>query len=329
MFNNLINRHDFTRFVYGLRHGYLQAMLSRLTKGRLGRVKDAWKEKKRGKVATWYMIPSIGKRFNYLMTGNEDVDYYHYVADKYLSNKSGLIALSLGCGQGHKEIKWASLADFKKIEGYDISEDRINAAIAKAEKAGLSKKLVYLQGDIAKLELKRERYDVIFIEHSLHHFSPLEDILIRINRWLKPDGLFVINEFVGPSRFQWTNRQLEIANGVLSILPEKHKKHVLDECQVKKIIRPSRFSMIMKDPSESIESEKIMPLIKKHFSLIEEKPYYGTILHLLFNGIAGNFIPDDQVTQRLYNLCLEIEDTLAYAGEIGSDFTLAICQKKR
>lgn len=328
MFNNFINRYDFTRFIYGLRYGYLQMMISRFTKGRIGRVEDAWKGKKRDKATTWWMIPAIGRRFNYLMTGDEKIDHYHYIARKYLSDKKNIVALSLGCGQGHRERKWMGLADFEKIEGFDISGNSIKTAIAEAEKAGLSKRLMYQRADIAKLELKTGQYDVIFIEQSLHHFSPLEEILIRINSWLKPGGLFVINEFVGPSRFQWTRRQLEIANGVLAILPEKYKKHVVDGYQIKKIIRPSRFSMIMKDPSESIESEIIMPLIRKHFLLTEEKPYYGTILHLLFNGIAGNFISDDPETQRIYNLCLEIEDTLACAGEIPSDFTLAVCQKK-
>jgi ubiquinone/menaquinone biosynthesis C-methylase UbiE len=328
MFNNLINRHDFSRFIYGLRHGYLRAMISRLTKGRLGRVKDQWKVTKRGQATTWWMIPAIKKRCNYLITGDEDTDYFHYVAEKYLSNKNGLVALSLGCGNGHRERMWAELADFAKIEAYDISESRIKAAAAAAEKVGLSEKLVYQQGDLATLDLGADRYDVIFVEMSLHHFSPLEEILIRINRCLKPGGLFVVNEYVGPSRFQWTPRQLEVANGVFSILPEKYKKHVVDGCQIKKIIRPSRFSMIMKDPSESIESGSIIPLLKKLFTVIDERPYYGTILHPLFNGIAGNFISDDPETQRVFGLCLEIEDRLACAGDIDSDFTLAICRKE-
>ena len=328
MFNNLINRHDLSRCIYGLRHGYLKTMISRLTKGRLGRVEDQWKITKRGLATTWWMIPGIKKRCNYLITGNEDADYYRYVADTYLSDKHGLVALSLGCGNGHRERIWVGLADFESIEGCDLSDSRVKAATIAAEKAGLSEKLLYRQGDLAALDFEANRYDVIFVEMSLHHFSPLEEILIKINRWLKPGGLFVVNEDVGLSRFQWTSRQLQAANGVLSILPEKYKKHVVHGSQIKKIVRPSQFSMIMKDPSEAVESEKIMLLLEHHFTLVEERPYYGTVLHLLFNGIAGNFISDDQETQRVFKLCLDIEDTLACAGDIGSDFTLAICRKK-
>jgi ubiquinone/menaquinone biosynthesis C-methylase UbiE len=327
MFNNLVNRHDFSRFFYGLRHGYLQTMISRITKGRIGRVKDAWTGNKRTKATTWWMIPAIKRRSNFLITGNENIDYFHYVAEKYLSCKHGMTGMSLGCGNGHRERKWACLADFKKIVGYDISQDRITSAVENAERAGLSGKLEYSQADIVELELPPNQFDVIFIEMALHHFSPLEEILIKISRWLKPNGFFVINEFVGPSRFQWKQRQLEIANGLLSILPQKYKKHVIHDNQIKTIIRPSRFSMIMKDPSESIESERIMPLLNKHFIMVEERPYYGTIIHPLFDGIAENFIPDDKETQCFYNLCLKIEEALILSGDIESDFTLAICKR--
>lgn len=330
MFNNFINRYDFTRFILGLRHGYLPKILSRITKGKVGRVKEAWKDEKEknAKATTWWMIPAICQRYNHLITGNENVDYYHYVASKYFNGKNGLKGLSLGCGTGHRERMWACLCDFKKIEGYDISEGLIQKAREEATKKDFKGILEYQAADILKLDFKENTYDAIFVEHSLHHFSPLEDLLVKINNCLKPDGFFVINEYVGPSRFQWTDRQLEIANGVLSILPNKYRRHVVYGHQIKKIIRPSKLSMILKDPSEAIESGEIMPLIEKTFDVVEIRPYYGAILHLLFDGIAGNFVEDDEETKRIFHLCLEIEDLMTETGEVDSDYVLAICRKR-
>ena len=59
----------------------------------------------------------------------------------------------------------------------------------------------------------------------------------------------------------------------------------------------------------------------------EIKEYGGTILHLLFEEIAHNFLKNDPATNRLLQLCFEIEDVLLELNDIPSDFVLAICRK--
>ena len=36
----------------------------------------------------------------------------------------------------------------------------------------------------------------------------------------------MVHEFVGPSRFQWTTRQVEMANALNSLLPEELRRDV-------------------------------------------------------------------------------------------------------
>ena len=168
---------------------------------------------------------------------------------------------------------------------------------------------------------------MILVEHSLHHFSPLEEILLRIKRWLKADGYFVVNEFVGPTRFQWTARQLEVINGLLSVLPAKYKR-LFGTASIKvREINTSRLRMILRDPSEAVESAKIRPLLRKTFDVVESKEYGGAVLHLLFNGIAQNFLSGDAETQRWLELCFQVEDMLWASGEVESDFLVAVCRK--
>jgi len=327
MFNNLINYHDVARLIWGIRHGYFSKILFSLTKGKIGRVKHAWKDKKVEK-STWWMIPEVSKHFNYLISGDENVNYFKYLSHKYLSSKKGLIGLSLGCGTGHRELKWIDLCDFKKFEAYDISQNMIKIAGEKAREKGYAEILDYRVVDINEIDLQKDYYDVIFVEQSLHHFSPLEELLLKINASLNKDGYFIINEFVGPTRFQWTDRQLEVVNSIRSMLPLKYLAHIVDGSINKKVIRPSRLSMILKDPSEAVESDKIMPLLRKVFNVTEERPYHGTVTHLLFDSIAHNFLSKDKETQRLIQLCLEIEDVLTESKEIESDYIVAVCKKK-
>jgi len=329
MFNNLVNIHDAKRLIWGIRHGFFIKVLSRLTKGKIGRVKAAWKTTpKKYPASTWWIIPQVKKHWNRLITGDENISYFQYVSDKYFSGKKGLTGLSLGCGTGHRELRWADLCDFKKIDAFDISQDRINTAIQHAEEKGYSDIINYKVANIHNLELECNHYDAIFIEQSLHHFNSLEKILSKINRSLTSSGYFVINEYVGPSRFQWSDKQIKIANSIRSILPEKLRTHVVDSSVNKKIIKPSRLSMILKDPSEAIESSKITPLLNQIFEVVEICPYHGAILHLLFDGIAQNFLTEDEETQKYLQLCLEIEDVLTNTESVPSDYVVVICKKK-
>ncbi len=43
------------------------------------------------------------------------------------------------------------------------------------------------------------------------------------------------------------------------------------------------------DPSEAIRSADILPLVHQYFNVIRCIGYGGTILHLFFDRIAGNF----------------------------------------
>ncbi len=86
--------------------------------------------------------------------------------------------------------------------------------------------------------------------------------------------------------------------------------------------------MILSDPSEAVESSKIEMLLHKKFEIVEIKGYGGTILHMLFNGIAHHFLSDDAETQRWLNVCFEIEDVLLASGELQSDYIVAVCKKR-
>jgi SAM-dependent methyltransferase len=52
-----------------------------------------------------------------------------------------------------------------------------------------------------KMRIADNAYDVVLVEQSPAPFLPLETVLRTISRSLKPDGLFILHEFVGPSAF--------------------------------------------------------------------------------------------------------------------------------
>lgn len=326
MFNNFINRYDFyTVIKKGSKS--LPILLNKILSSNKKKVETTWKKVSYQK-DNWWDIPEVLERWNQLITGNKKLDYYTYTSENYLKASNELRGFSIGCGTGHRELKWASTGLFTQIDAIDISQERINYSIEEAKKNGFTKIINYWVADIYELELTHNQYDVVFVEQTLHHFSPLKKVLTKLKYCLKPNGYLIINEFVGPTRFQWTERQLEIINSTLALLPSKYRKKI-DGIDFKtKVIRPSKLSMILGDPSEAIESSNILKSLAEEFDLVEKKEYGGTIILLLFYQIAHNFVSDNELIKRWIKLCFEIEDLLLAENEISSDYIFAVYKKK-
>ncbi|RJQ31997.1 MAG: class I SAM-dependent methyltransferase [Peptococcaceae bacterium] len=327
MFNNLINRHDFLSLAGKIKQGRLARVFPRLASSKQGKIKKYWDRVQNAPV-NWWDVPAVRERWNHLISGESKVDYHEYLSRKYLSDRESLNALSLACGTGHRELRWAGLGKFQRIDAYDLSETRIEYARNKADLKGYNGIINYCVADVYKLEMRAGYYDLVLGEQSLHHFSPLKKILLKVNRFLKQNGYFVVNEFVGPTRFQWTDRQLAAVNGLLAILPAKYRMRYNSGAIKSRVFKPSRLRMILSDPSEAVESSSILPLLHQIFDVLEVREYGGTVLHLLLAEIAHNFLSEDDETKRFLQLCFETEDLLLASRDIRSDFVIAVCRKR-
>ena len=273
----------------------------------------------------WGDIPAVQARWNKMISGDAATRHEQYVVAKYAGGRDRLTALSPGCGTGSREIYWAQTGKFDSIDACDLSGERIRAAIRSIGNTREASILRYRVADIFDLGLPPSYYDIVLFEHSLHHLSPLEPLLLRIKGALKPGGLLVANEFIGPSRFQWTDRQLAVVNGLLHAFPSEYTSLVHSRLPRLEAVRPSKLAMWLSDPSEACESSNIIPLLQKHFRVKEFRGYGGAILHLLFAGIAHHFINTDGVGQTLLDFSFAVEDLLLDLHEIDHDFALVVC----
>ena len=62
-------------------------------------------------------------------------------------------------------------------------------------------KINTIQGDLNFVELPTNTYDFILCHGILHHLINLEHILYQINKSLKPNGLFLVYEYIGETIF--------------------------------------------------------------------------------------------------------------------------------
>jgi ubiquinone/menaquinone biosynthesis C-methylase UbiE len=327
MFNNLFNVYDVLKVLGKVKEGRLQSVLRKIYGKKNEKIADAWQHIQSPPV-DWLNIPAVKERLNTLISGNAGVNHRSYIKQTYLNGRKNLSALSLGCGAGQDEIAWAETGIFKRIDAFDLSPNRIRQAATSAIAKGCEHITKFSVCDAQKKDIGTCEYDLVLFEGSLHHFSPVAEILHKVNRSLKPGGYVVVYDFVGPSRFQWTKRQVEIANFLLTILPVARKIE-WDGKNLKKRVRcPGRLFMALSDPSEAAGSATILPCLKQIFEVIEIKEIGGTILHLLFSGIAHNFRDENPETREWLKLCFEVEDIMMKTKEISSDFVLAVGKPK-
>ncbi|MGA7160102.1 MAG: methyltransferase domain-containing protein [Bacteroidota bacterium] len=325
MFNNIITPYDFVLLYEKIRRYGIARIYSKLTKNNEERVKLSWAHTSELS-SNWWDIPEVNRRWNLLITGFPDIDHYRYVSDKYLNTDRCLTGLSLGCGSGNRELQWVLACEKLKLFCYDISKERIKQARTNAGIANLSSRLSFDVGDVRAVDLGFKKHDVVIIEGALHHFYSIDTVLDKVRKGLKDEGVFIANEYVGPSRFQWTDSQLDGANRVLQMIPGEYRRKYFDGRIKKSVHRPGKLSMFLNDPSESAESSLIEGAIARQFKILERKEYGGTLLQLVFKDIAHNFTNERDETKELLKSIFSIEDEMLRKGEIKSDFVFYVCK---
>jgi SAM-dependent methyltransferase len=234
-------------------------------------------------------------------------------------------SLDLGCGAGGRSMAVHAAGGTEFIEGMDVSEERIAEGERRRESLGIPGSLVV--DDINKAVLPRNRYDLIFSAHSFHHFLELEHVMAQVHDALTPDGVFLLEEFVGPTQFQWTDSQIELTRILLGTLPLDLR--MFRWGKVKTVEgRPAVAEVVAASPFESIRSSEIVPLFKKHFDIIATLNLGGTIQHLLYNGIIHNFAPGRSGAAEYIEAFYRLEDAMIDAGMLPSDFMLLIGRRR-
>lgn len=87
---------------------------------------------------------------------------------------------------------------------------------------------------------------------------------------------------------------------------------------------PSVRDVVAADPSEAVRSEEIEGILSRYFEILETKELGGNILQFLLADIAGNFSRQDEESQALLRMLIQVEETLLSCGEFRSDFAFIV-----
>ncbi len=318
----LITCGDIIDLFYGLiekrRFGSLLARIS-MPAGK--RTKTWWNDIASDAPRNMWSIPAVIRRWQEKISGDPYCSMIEYVASRWILNHKKVLLLSPGCGDGDKECSIALKYPQWEITGFDISEKRINNAIKNARERRL-RNVRFFVDDIYSPASINGRYDMVFFDSSLHHFSAFEKIFSWIKEILDKDGLLLINEYVGPDRFQWTGDQLRAANIALNAIRPAYRTLPYSGIVKKKIYRPGILRMILSDPSEAVQSSKIVSAVNQYFNRVKEVGLGGNIIHLVLKDIAHHFTGADPTAEAILQQLFATEDSFLQTH--ASDFIFGV-----
>lgn len=303
----------------------LPFLLSKFSFNSYKRTQSAFNENEI-QTSNFWMIPEVRKRWNKLITGNEDTVYEEYLTYNYFQNRKDVKVLALGTGVCSHEIRLAELNPHWEIHCYDFSDELLKKAKEISDQKKLNN-IFYFAENILTYSFKQKKYDVVFFHASLHHFDNINQFLENVViKSLVNNGTLIINEFVGNNRLQYSKIQLSYINRALKQIPKKYRRIFKTNIYKSKYYGSGIIRMVITDPSECVDSKSILPAIHEKFDVIEEKPYGNNIIQSVFKDIAHHFIDLNPEKKAVLENVFRLEDELLLNHP--SDFVFGIYKLK-
>jgi len=297
---------------------------------KLSRVKSTWDkwqaEYNPALKLDWWHSPVIMAHCQELVTGDPTLDIYGFIKKEILPESVDR-GLSICSGSGEFERGIIDNGICKHIDAYEVAEARVNEGVRIAKEKGYS--IEFHMEDVNYADFKRNHYDIFFSWSALHHIENLEGVCRNVSNALKGHGILVVQEFIGPNQFQWTDKQISVINEILKILPERYRLNLRTKQIVNVFQRPTIEEMNRTDPSEAIRSEDIIPVLKQFFDIKMIRYFGGALFLPLFSNIIGNFDHDDEDCVTLIKMILLLEQTLINEGVLSHNYAVIIAQNNK
>jgi ubiquinone/menaquinone biosynthesis C-methylase UbiE len=277
-------------------------------------------------VTSWTESPLVVTNINRLVSGDVGTGWLKHACETYLLKDGRGVerGLSIGCGTGALERQARTMGACQVMDAYDLAPGAVEEARRQAEQEGIDG-ISYEVRNLEALDLPRHHYDVVFASSSIHHIRSLEHLFDQIRRTLRPGGVFVMLEYVGPSQFQFTPKAVRIINEILAVLPPRFRRMASRPGEEKTEFRVSPIEyMNATDPSEAVRSAEILPLLQRRFSILEKRDFGGTINHMLLQDIIQNFDDGTPEGEGMLALLLYFEMLLIEERVLDSDFCFVV-----
>ena len=250
------------------------------------------------------------------LTGNLNGNPMTIIGEKFLTPAADRI-LAIGSGMAFTEEAFVKAGYFHHVIAFELSEAAVDAANARLKQIGLSDAIEMRAGNVLEAKLADASFDVVFVQAAIHHFFNIEEMFEFMHRVLKPGGLLIFDEYIGPDLHQYDPVVIAISNEINNCLAERYRRDTLRAGEVRTEVPFATMEwMLQMDPSEGVHASQIMPLTEKWFDIAYRGEYGGSIMRPFWVGILPNFDFSDPADQTIARLIILIEDIMLRSGAI-------------
>ena len=224
--------------------------------------------------------------------------------------------ISVACGKGLVELDLVQRGIVERFECFDFAEQRIEIGRRRARQAGLRDRVHYHASDALAEVTGDGEFDFVHWRNAIHHMLDTREAIAWSARCLAPGGVLYLDDYVGPSRFQYSDAQMDAFNEVYAAIPRRLLARPGGEGGVfpRKIERPVEADVVRVDPSEAADSANIVPALLETFPDADLVRISGGLFQAGLHDIMGNFDPERDAG--LLNLLWAHERTLIAHGHL-------------
>jgi len=245
---------------------------------------------------------------------------------KRLDGRRLKTGISVGCGLATKEIRLLELGIVEKFILFELSEEAIRIGSENAKKSNVIDRVEFRNEDAFQFDYSHSKIDLVHWNNSLHHMFDVPRAVQWSYEILIPGGVFYMDDYVGSNRFQWPQNIVDIVNEVRGSLPHKYLKKriplVVD--RIIDYIKPHILQII--DPSEAVDSEKILTSVRSYFPKAEIILTGGIVYFIALEGMWRNFNEKEEDLSLLTRL-LEKDKFYTQSPDIMSPYAVALAIK--
>lgn len=225
----------------------------------------------------WWNFSIIRQYVQSRITGNPEQSWYTKVI-KNRSNPFGRV-LCFGDGWGMASEACHTRWDTQEIVFFNLSRGEGDRFMEEMAGIPASVDRQFVQGDANSFDfVSLGVFDTIINVGAFHHFANIKGILYQLNQILRSSGRIYIDEFIGPTRWRYEKKIIDLVNSELMNLPENLVGH-------RRMVKASNFENMIRcgtDISEAICSGRLDTAIRNEFSVLEAIPFGGSLMAPLF-----------------------------------------------
>ena len=256
----------------------------------------------------WYQSPTILHHITQLICAEAQPDIGTAIRKLIRTISPALPykhGISVACGTGIKEMRLVEDGLVEHFDLYELSEYAVEQGVKIAADKGLENRITFHHGDALKAGILPGSHDFVYWDNALHHMMDAYAAVEWSKSMLAAKGCFFMYDFVGPTRFQWTDEQTGIVTHVLESMDDAYFFIPNSEYMWKKA--PNKMNleeMLQADPSEAADSDNILPAFRSYFPEGKIIPLGGLIYVLALDGIMVNIPENSVLLKKLLNIDL-------------------------